>query len=752
MSIDDQLGRMTDNALQRGIGFFTLFAAPTVLVSIWRGVQGEWQPVFTVQLLLLGALVTVLLLSRRIPRNVIGVTLIVLAMIAALGGLLTFGSIAPAGHWFLAIALFYAGLLFAGRGMVASALILLTLVVAVAALHVNGYVTPAVPAADFAVASSNWLIELMCAAVFIAIVLPTQRNFVDASRRWMEENEARRAEIERLAMHDRLTGLPLLRLARDRLQVACSRQQRQNKFVAVLFIDLDGFKPVNDRYGHEAGDTILRTIAARLTDRLREGDTVARVGGDEFVVILEEISDAALAQRLATALIESVGQPVEFAGNQLQVGASIGVALYPDHGEDPESLLRGADQAMYRAKRAGRNRVVFAEGASEQGQRSAWQRPDAADVAGATSSEDEAGMLEQLSTRVVDLCIMVMAATITIALVANIWRVIYSQSAPNMGGALLAFALSMALLLMRARLALAFKLGLVCLVGLVLGLPGLFTAGLAGPAVGWGLATSLFLVGAFFDWRLSMAFVAVVLGAIGLAGLGFTSGLLVHDFDVNEQAAHASKWLVFILAACAFGGILLATWYSYKKTIYRLVEASLRQSEQLERLATIDDVTGLPLLRVADDRMEMACKRARRAQGRIAVMLIDLDGFKAVNDSFGHDVGNVCLREVGQRLSANLRESDTVARIGGDEFLVVMEPATSFEQVGATASRLVAAVSRPMEDGGQEFGVSASVGIALYPDDGATPAELRQCADAAMYEAKRAGKNRYQFGSAASAA
>ena len=173
---------------------------------------------------------------------------------------------------------------------------------------------------------------------------------------------AQKAEAERIhqmANYDRLTGLPNRALAQDRLQQALRKARRSGHPLAVLFLDLDRFKPVNDTFGHAVGDRLLQAVAQRLSDGLRSSDTVARLGGDEFLLILEDVAGAEAAGQLADNLLAALQEPFRIDGHDLQIGASIGIALYPDDGEDAAHLARSADTAMYQAKEAGRNRYAF---------------------------------------------------------------------------------------------------------------------------------------------------------------------------------------------------------------------------------------------------------------------------------------------------------------------------------------------------------------------------------------------------------
>ena len=162
-------------------------------------------------------------------------------------------------------------------------------------------------------------------------------------------------ELRDKANHDPLTGLANRRLLDDRLVHALERAARQQTQIAVIMIDLDRFKEVNDTLGHVAGDDLLREVAQRIKSLVRSADTVARVGGDEFVVLMEDIASAELAQAVAAKILVELSRQVLLGTNIAQVGASLGIAIYPGAGHTSEALLQAADGAMYEAKAAGRN-------------------------------------------------------------------------------------------------------------------------------------------------------------------------------------------------------------------------------------------------------------------------------------------------------------------------------------------------------------------------------------------------------------
>lgn len=168
----------------------------------------------------------------------------------------------------------------------------------------------------------------------------------------ISERKAREEHLNYMAHHDALTGLPNRVLFDDRMEQAFKNALRNRSGFAVLYFDLDEFKPVNDRYGHEVGDQVLKLVAERLTENIRETDTVTRRGGDEFAILLKDVKDRASVDDIRGKIIDAVRAPCRIDGHTIEIGVSVGVALYPDDGIDPEALMRHADHAMYRMKNA----------------------------------------------------------------------------------------------------------------------------------------------------------------------------------------------------------------------------------------------------------------------------------------------------------------------------------------------------------------------------------------------------------------
>ncbi len=195
----------------------------------------------------------------------------------------------------------------------------------------------------------------------ISVVKDRQQRVTHYVSIFTDITERKEAEerVRHLAHYDALTDLPNRTLFNDRLTQALIQAERDGTSAAVMFIDLDRFKNINDTLGHSVGDLLLQNVAIRLTNCMRQGDSVSRQGGDEFVVLLPEINHAKDAALVAQKILESIAQPFEISGHELHASCSIGISFYPIDGDDGETLMKNADTAMYRAKEAGRNNYQF---------------------------------------------------------------------------------------------------------------------------------------------------------------------------------------------------------------------------------------------------------------------------------------------------------------------------------------------------------------------------------------------------------
>jgi diguanylate cyclase (GGDEF)-like protein len=181
-----------------------------------------------------------------------------------------------------------------------------------------------------------------------------------------EADQKHHAFLEEMAMRDFLTGLANRSMLYDRFKVAQSQAQRNNRLMALMELDLDDFKTVNDTMGHAAGDDLLKATAGRLQSVVRQGDTVARLGGDEFAVLLPEIRRIGDSVAVAKKILAAFSRPFAINGDELNISASIGIAIYPEKGETIDALLKTADEAMYYTKEHGRKGYTLAEDAGEK--------------------------------------------------------------------------------------------------------------------------------------------------------------------------------------------------------------------------------------------------------------------------------------------------------------------------------------------------------------------------------------------------
>ena len=206
--------------------------------------------------------------------------------------------------------------------------------------------------------------------------------------------------MSRMALHDRLTGLPNRTLLFDRLARALSKARQHGHQVGLLFLDLDGFKAVNDQFGHEEGDRVLKLVSARLIKAVAPKHTVARLGGDEFAVVLIEMDASKDAERCAESILAATAEPiVSPSGTSHQLGVSIGISLFPDNGQEIDVLLTHADQAMYESKIRGKNRYTFFKSAATPIDLAPWIKFEAADHVGFDEIDNQHGELIRLANK-----------------------------------------------------------------------------------------------------------------------------------------------------------------------------------------------------------------------------------------------------------------------------------------------------------------------------------------------------------------
>ncbi len=201
------------------------------------------------------------------------------------------------------------------------------------------------------------IVDGVVRGIFVHVADVTQLKLLE------HDLKTEKAKAELLATHDFLTGLPNRVLWQDRIAQAVALAKRQRDTLAVLSVDIDDFKMVNDTYGHGGGDRVLAEIARRMKATLRDVDTVARFGGDEFVVLMPEIDSESQVEIVADRLITAVRRPIGLGSETMLPACSVGIALYPSHGATPEALMLASDRALYAAKKRGKNCYAFFAGA-----------------------------------------------------------------------------------------------------------------------------------------------------------------------------------------------------------------------------------------------------------------------------------------------------------------------------------------------------------------------------------------------------
>lgn len=240
--------------------------------------------------------------------------------------------------------------------------------IAIVGMHYTGMAAASFPLGSFCGAlpggmEGDGLVSLVLITTFAVLVVTLLTSVLDArldarTAALAQSLTLANQELTQLALHDTLTGLPNRSLLADRIELAIAKVAEHGGCFALMFIDLDGFKPVNDAFGHHAGDLLLKAVATRLRGHLHSQDTLARIGGDEFVLLVE-LQDPSDAMSVALKQVNLVSRPFKVAEHDLQLSASLGIVLYPGNGQDQHELLRNADAAMYHAKRVGKNGYSF---------------------------------------------------------------------------------------------------------------------------------------------------------------------------------------------------------------------------------------------------------------------------------------------------------------------------------------------------------------------------------------------------------
>lgn len=338
-----------------GLALIGLFGPP---ISASRAFITGWMDIYTLHIIIGIAAIGLWLFRRQIPTNVKLAVLIVLMWGIGLFGLLNYGLLS-AGSWWLATSALVTGMVAPRKVAMRVSIAAVLAMVAIAGGFITGGLYLEVGLSAYMSSPTAWATFFIAAVCLPLIVFSV---FLNQSR--LVTELARQADLAQKALReyatiDPLTGALRPAMMEDRIEYAMAKARRARDMIGVMFIDLDNFKPINDHYGHAAGDAILTEFSKRIRGALREEDFIARVGGDEFVVVITGLSEEQQALLVARKIRGLFKEPVAINDTILRIGFSTGIAVGPAEGDDPKSLIRTADKAMYAAKRTGTNRICL---------------------------------------------------------------------------------------------------------------------------------------------------------------------------------------------------------------------------------------------------------------------------------------------------------------------------------------------------------------------------------------------------------
>lgn len=358
-NIAEIIEKQDNNAVNRLIIGMTALAIIGVPLSISRSVTTGWLTSYTFQII--GTCIMLLLLTfhRKLSIRFKAMTVMAVAFFVTIFDLYIFGLYGNGMLWagFTLIILFN----YCERTLTffVSFLLFAIFTYSMYGFTVNGKLFPG-DVYEFHTAFRSWGTAFFGSAMFVVLIAFIVRSQKEKTKQLILVLEQQNFEIKRIANHDTLTGLPTLRLANERLDLTLEISKRRGEKIAVIFIDLDGFKKVNDSFGHDAGDYLLKNMAERFLSVIRKSDTACRIGGDEFIIIISDFQSREYVGEISKRLLDIVKKPVMFNNQNLQVRASIGISLFPDHASTAEELKKIADEAMYKVKKSGKDNYLFA--------------------------------------------------------------------------------------------------------------------------------------------------------------------------------------------------------------------------------------------------------------------------------------------------------------------------------------------------------------------------------------------------------
>ncbi len=339
-------------------GFFYIFTIG-FLVTIYHSIMISFQPELVLFSLIYILFVIIYMLQSKVPEKVKVTLIILIQTLVYATALYSFGILATGTLIWAGFSVFVLTLLYQPRIAFGYMILVAVFFVLVAYGYINGNLELNVSAIEESKQVSKWINDFVAYFTMLCFLFYLVNKIQTALRFQVNTIKKQKEEIEYLANHDQLTDLPTLRLSRDRADIALKCASRDQNHSAILFLDLDGFKSINDTYGHDAGDMVLIAVAHRLKSVMRESDTASRIGGDEFLILLNTVEDRQSLHDVCNRLIATVGEPIIYKESELIVGVSIGCALFPEHGGDFDALRKKADEVMYEVKKTGKNAYII---------------------------------------------------------------------------------------------------------------------------------------------------------------------------------------------------------------------------------------------------------------------------------------------------------------------------------------------------------------------------------------------------------
>lgn len=321
-------------------------------ISASRASVTGWLALYTLHILLASLVLSTWLFRKHLNSNTKALIICAIMTVVGVAGVLKYGLLA-AGIWWLASTVFVAGVCISRRVGIIAGLGFLTIMCLFAAAYTRGYLSVDINLVTYMSSISAWANIIVIATVLPVVLFTIFSRYNALIIELAEGLSAAQDELEKAATIDTLTGAIRINALHERLDYLLCQQPRSEEFIALLYIDLDHFKAINDSYGHAAGDAVLVEFFNRTKATLREADLICRAGGDEFIIVLSGLKDPADSTQVARKLLKAFLHRFNYQGHWLKIEMSIGVAIAPLHGSTKEELIAHADSCMYQAKKKG---------------------------------------------------------------------------------------------------------------------------------------------------------------------------------------------------------------------------------------------------------------------------------------------------------------------------------------------------------------------------------------------------------------